>query len=80
MFFSMFSPPKNQNMIQFARDRLMEDLRFTARHVRYIYLLLLIYPTPLFPGLTTLTGSAVLSTLPFPFYQIYSNARGRLID
>ncbi|PAV20211.1 Sec1-like snare [Pyrrhoderma noxium] len=44
MFFSMFAPPKNQNMIQFARDRLMEDLRFTARHIANMCIILNEFP------------------------------------
>lgn len=32
MFFSMFAPSRNAQAR--ARERLLEDLRFTARHVR----------------------------------------------
>ena len=34
MFFTMFAPPRNPNHIPAMRDRLMEDLQFSARHVR----------------------------------------------
>ncbi|KAI5117142.1 hypothetical protein M0805_008261 [Coniferiporia weirii] len=33
MFFSMFSPPRNPQMQKLARERLLEDLQFTARHI-----------------------------------------------
>lgn len=35
LFFSIYSPPRNENGYRAARDRLEEDIRFTSKVVRY---------------------------------------------
>ncbi|KAH8116520.1 Sec1-like protein [Phellopilus nigrolimitatus] len=44
MFFSMFAPPRGEQKIKAARERLMEELRLAARHIANICIALNEFP------------------------------------